>query len=148
MGWAADLFIVPSNAPLLAAMCFALALAAWWLCRDAATALILGFAFPFAIWWLGALVWIGLEMAFYEYPVVPEAKILYVEAIVAMLLFLTCWIRASDSTFRRVPLVNPARDAGLLVAATTLHFHIVFSWLFKLYQQPLPELRLLRSLLE
>lgn len=143
-----DLFFVPSNAPLLAALCFAFALTAWWVRGDAATALVFGFSFPFTVWLAGALAWIGLEMAFYDYPVVLEAQVLYAEAVVAMLLFLTCCVRACDAMFERMPLANPARDAGLLIAAATLHFHIVFSWIFKLYQQPLFELRLFRLFLE
>lgn len=136
----------PTETPVLVAICFAIALACWRLKGDVVAAYVFGFSAPFLFWWTVLLVWGGLEIAFYEYPVVLDAQVLYGEAVVAAILFLTCSVLAVDAMATSTRLRHPVRVVGLLIAAVTLHFHIVFSWIFKLFQAPLLELRLLRLL--
>ena len=141
-----SMFLLPTKLYLLAGGCLAVAGLLWMWRRDAVSSLMASFSMPFLFWWGGVLMWAGNEISKGEYPMVLAVEILLVESSVVALLFAACAVRASGALVTGTVLANPAGWVGLLIAAVALHFHIVFSWTFYLFQHPLFEMRLLRWL--
>jgi hypothetical protein len=137
--------IWPTEMPLLVALCFVVTFVAWRLRGDVVSAYVFGFSFPFAFIWTTLVVWMGLDdVLFPEYPTMVgmDSFILYGEAVVDALLFGACSASAYLALTDCAPLRRPAAVVGTLIAAATLHVHLVFSSIFQTLQVPPWEMRL------